>query len=228
MKYFIILFGFLILQSCVKEDNLETPKESKVDLGYKHSKKIDVFDTEGNSAVVQISSNDFQDVNSITAEDLEFTVTTQKFSRSSNSETKVYNEKQPVDKNFDNIIFVDIIETDLNDEITGYWVQVKEQPDIGNRSIKAFAYGSTGVRGIWAKLTHESKSKCHVDIDLDVLEDGNSIFYSNLADFRLRDLNEENEFCSPTKFYKYRAKFSTGGCLFGETTTDYLWLIGCN
>lgn len=73
------------LNSCTKEDQLDEVEQPTIDLGYKYSKKIDVSDSEGNSAVVQISSNNFQDVNSITADDLEFRVTTQIFSRSSNS-----------------------------------------------------------------------------------------------------------------------------------------------
>lgn len=237
MKKFSITSTFLLfvisgmmtffLNSCTKDDQLEEPEQSTMNLGYKYSKKIDVSDSEGNSAVVEISSNNFQDVNSITVDDLEFRVTTQNFSRRSNAKTKSFDEKQSVDKNFDNVIFVDIFETDLNDDITGYWVQVKEQPDIGTRAVKVFAYGSTGVRGIYAILLDESKSKCHLDMDLDILVDGNSTFYSELADFRLRDVNENDIFCSNNEYYKYRAKFSKGGCTFGSVEFDFLWVIGC-
>ncbi len=226
MKYFIILFGFLILQSCLKEDNLETPEESKVDLGYKYSKKVDVFDMEGNTAVVQISGNDYQYVNGLTAKDLEFKVSTQKFSGTNNVETVTYEDEKPVTKSFDDVIFVDVIETDLNDEITGYWVQIKEQPDIGTRSTKDFAYGSTGVRGIWAQLLEQSKKKCYLHVDLDVLQTGNSTFYSELADMRLRDINETSDYCNPTEFYKYRAKFRKAGCYIGGIAFDHMWLIG--
>lgn len=229
MKYFIILIGFLILQSCVKEENLETPEESKVDLGYKYSKKVDVFDTEGNTAVVQISGNDYQYVNGLTANDLELKVTKKDFNQFNNSEgveVVYYEEETPVTKDFSNYIFIDVIETDLKEDVTGVFVDVKTQPDIGTRGGKSwkYAYGFTGVRGAAVVFESEEQNNCKLEIDLDKLTTSNSHWYSEMADAKLKDPNDIFAHYETPEYYKYRLILDENGWGCGWIEYDWWWI----
>jgi len=229
MKKLIILFVFFsLISSCTKKEETKFSNE----MAFKYSKLVNIHDAFGNHAIVQISANDLDKVNEITENDLELKTTTKPFNVSGNVDIKVDENDAKSNKDMSKYVFIDIIEKDLADDVTGYSVQLKENfiQKLESRClncVKYYAYGSDGVRGAFVIYLDEERSSCRLDVDLDKLKTSSSWWYTGMADAVLHDPEETFFYCQSTEYYKYRLTIDMDGWHCGWVAYEYYWVIGC-
>lgn len=223
LKTTLLFMAIVLTQSCsTKEEELT---ESSPEFFRKYLKIEDEF---GNMANIEVYSLDEENVNNITSENLKLVTTRKKLDKSilSPKETNSTVSK----KDDKSKIFIDVLNYSIDDDITGFRVEVVS--DLELRSSFYYSYGSQGTRGVFVSgtVTPLAGASCWIHYDLEKLTNSGSWWYSGLQEWNIFS-GQSGSWCYSGAYYKYRLEMEyniAGPGFCSDWDEEWYWLTSCS
>ena len=228
---FLVIFS-LSFTACNKE---ETPSAEISE--FKFSKQLTVEDKDGNSALVEVSTNNEERLALFTASSLKLFTYTERPSvpNASPSTPSTDQEAVEINRDIDNVVFIDIKEFQLNENIVLFRVDLATELEVAfdqateRYGIPSFEFGANGVLGAFGTYTAENcnnNGRARMQYDLDKKTATSNLFWQGLENGRMYNVGDTFDYCGSTLWNSYRIRFDGERCA-GSQEVVWGWATNC-